>query len=86
MRYPIVIEAGPGNWSSFAPDVHGCVVTGKTIPETVASMAEALEFHLQAIIDDGDQLPVPCSVPIINLSPEDEVHFVDVRLHQPAIK
>lgn len=33
MRYWIVIEKGKGNYSAYAPDVPGCIATGKTIPE-----------------------------------------------------
>jgi len=57
MRYAIVIEHAEGNYSSYAPDLPGCVATGATIEEVEAEMREAIAFHLDGLREDG--LPVP---------------------------
>jgi hypothetical protein len=49
-RVTIVIEPAGGNWSAYSDDVPGCVATGDTPEETLASFKEALAFH-QAIDD-----------------------------------
>jgi predicted RNase H-like HicB family nuclease len=61
VRYNILVlvEQGDNNFSAYAPDVPGCIATGKTVEETVQNMREALEFHLGSIIRDGDPLPEP---------------------------
>ena len=57
MRYAIVIEKADGNYSAYAPDLPGCVATGKTPQEAEENMREAIRFHLDGLIEDG--LPVP---------------------------
>ncbi|MBY0522883.1 MAG: type II toxin-antitoxin system HicB family antitoxin [Gemmataceae bacterium] len=57
MRYAILIEKGKNNYSAYAPDVPGCVATGATLEEVKQQMKEALEFHLEGMVLDGDSLP-----------------------------
>lgn len=56
-RYMVVYERGKRNYSGFAPDVPGCVSTGKTLEEMRSMMKEALEFHIEGICHDGDLVP-----------------------------
>ena len=37
--------------------IPGYVVTGRTLDETRARMARAMEMHLAAMREDGDQVP-----------------------------
>jgi predicted RNase H-like HicB family nuclease len=57
-RFLVVYEHGKRNFSGFAPDVPGCISTGKTLTEMRRMMREALESHLQFLADEGDPLPV----------------------------
>ena len=57
MRYAIVIEKGEHNYSAYAPDLPGCVSTGKTLDEVKAEMRAAIAFHLDGLRQDG--LPIP---------------------------
>ncbi len=59
MRYTIIIEHGPANFSAYAPDFPGCVAAADTEEETVALMKEALELHIEDMQRRGEQLPVP---------------------------
>lgn len=52
----ICIEKAENNYGAFAPEVPGCVSTGATVEETKANMAEALTFHLESMLEDGDAL------------------------------
>jgi predicted RNase H-like HicB family nuclease len=56
-RFLIVIEQANGNYSAYSPDLPGCVATGKSRDETARNMYEAIETHIQGLIEDG--LPVP---------------------------
>ncbi len=62
MRYAIVIEKGKHNYSAFAPDVPGCVATGKTLAEVKEQMKEALEFHFEGMELHGEPIPEPTSL------------------------
>jgi predicted RNase H-like HicB family nuclease len=52
----ICIEKAEHNFSAYAPEVPGCVSTGKTIEETQKNMIEALTGHLELLVEDGDNL------------------------------
>jgi predicted RNase H-like HicB family nuclease len=58
-QYTIVIEKADGNFSAYVPDLPGCVAAGDTIEETEALMREAIELHLEGMIEDGIAIPRP---------------------------
>ena len=41
------------------PDFPGCITAGKTLDEAGRLAAEALELHIQGMIEDGDVVPEP---------------------------
>jgi predicted RNase H-like HicB family nuclease len=57
MRYAVVIESGPNNYSAYVPDLPGCIATGKTLDDVRANIRGAMAMHLRAMIEDGDPLP-----------------------------
>ena len=61
-RYLIVIEKSETGFSSYSPDVLGCIATGKTLNQTIANMKSALAFHLQGLLEDGEEIPKPRGV------------------------
>jgi predicted RNase H-like HicB family nuclease len=62
MRYAIVIERADSNYSAYVPDLPGCVSTGETVDEVKQNIAEAVEFHIQGLIEDGEPVPPPTSL------------------------
>jgi predicted RNase H-like HicB family nuclease len=56
-RFLIVIEKANGNYSAYSPDLPGCVATGKSREETERNMQEAVEMHVQGMLEDN--LPIP---------------------------
>jgi len=56
-RFLIVIEKAKGDYSAYSPDLPGCVATGKTREEAERNMHEAVEMHVQGLIED--KLPIP---------------------------
>lgn len=56
-KFLIVIEKAGDNYSAYAPDLPGCIATGKTREEAEEHMFEAIEFHLQGLIEDGQPIP-----------------------------
>ncbi len=55
----VIIESRNENYSAYSPDVSGCVSTGKTVEDTLKNMREALEFHLESLLEDGEEIPHP---------------------------
>ena len=68
MRYAVVIEKAPKNYSAHLPDIPGCVATGKTVAETLASLREALEMHIAGMREDGDPIPDPTTLSTTSLA------------------
>jgi predicted RNase H-like HicB family nuclease len=58
-RFLIIIEKAGKNYSAYSPDLPGCVATGKTQEEVALNMHEAIELHIQGMIED--KLPIPKS-------------------------
>ena len=62
MRYTIIIERGPNNFSAYAPDFSGCVAAADTEEETIKLMQEALAMHIEDMRQRGEPIPEPSSV------------------------
>ena len=58
-RFLVVIEQANGNYSAYSPDLPGCAATGKDRKEVEENIREAIEMHIQGLVEDG--LPVPAS-------------------------
>jgi predicted RNase H-like HicB family nuclease len=57
-QYAIVIEGDRStNYSAYAPDLPGVVVTGDTLEECEAEMREAIEFHIEGLRLAGEPVP-----------------------------
>ena len=54
---PVILEDATTNWAGYAPDLPGCIATGKTIEETVVRLKEAMRLHLELMREDGDEIP-----------------------------
>lgn len=67
-RFLVVIEKAGGNYSAYAPDLPGCVATGDTREDAERNMYEAIQMHVQGLLEDG--LPVP--------SPESSAEYLAI--------
>ncbi len=58
-KYLVVVEGGQRgeNYSAYSPDVPGCGAIGDTVEEVLESMYEALQFHLEGMTLNGEELP-----------------------------
>jgi predicted RNase H-like HicB family nuclease len=75
-KYLAVFQKGPGNYSGYLPDIPGCVSVGETLAEMRAMMIEAVEFHLEGMIEDGDEIPSPVTT-TVDFSEDDRDHGVE---------
>jgi predicted RNase H-like HicB family nuclease len=58
-RFLVVIEKANNNYSAYSPDLLGCVATGSTREEAKKNIYEAIEMHVQGLLEDN--LPIPKS-------------------------
>ena len=59
IRYLVVLERTDRNFGAYAPDLPGCVATGRTPEETLQRMLEAIEMHVRGMEQDGLAVPEP---------------------------
>ncbi|MFX0203692.1 MAG: type II toxin-antitoxin system HicB family antitoxin, partial [Candidatus Hodarchaeota archaeon] len=52
------------------PDFPGCITAGRNIDEAKDMAQEALTLHIQGMIEDGAQLPVPSKLEEIMADPD----------------
>ncbi len=58
-KFLVIVEKGDKNFSAYSPDLPGCIATGTSVDGTLAEMRVAIEFHLDGMIENGEELPVP---------------------------
>ena len=62
MRYAIIIEKMPNNYSAYVPDLPGCVATGLTVEEISVEIQAAISFHLEGLQLEGLPIPEPTTI------------------------
>ena len=65
MQYLVIISKCPNNYAAGSPDVLGCVSVGDTLEEMKANIREALEFHFEGMLEDGEALPEPTARAVV---------------------
>jgi predicted RNase H-like HicB family nuclease len=61
-KYAVLIAPTRTGYSAHAPELPGCVATGRTVDETRERMQKAIAMHLAAMREDGDEIPAPSRV------------------------
>jgi predicted RNase H-like HicB family nuclease len=61
-EYTIVIEDAGPNLSAYVLDFDGCTTTGKTVAEVMSNMREAIESHIELMVESGEPIPEPLDV------------------------
>lgn len=59
MKYSIVIEKTDTGYSAYSPDIAGCIATGGTRQEVKKNIKEAIEFHLEGLSIEKQEITEP---------------------------
>ena len=59
MEYVVIYEKGDNSYGAYVPDLPGCITVGETLQETQILIQEAIEFHIEGLKEDGDDVPQP---------------------------
>lgn len=63
MNYPIVIHKDEdSDFGVVVPDLPGCYTAGSTIDEAMAMAREAIELHLEGLVEEGQAVPKPGAI------------------------
>lgn len=58
-EYLKIIEKGKNNFSSYAPDLPGCVATADTEEDLIRLMERGIELHIEDMKRRGYEIPDP---------------------------
>ncbi len=70
MRYVSLIHRNDAGFGVSFPDFPGCVSVGDSVDDAVRHGSEALAFHVEGLVDDGEPIPPPRSIDAIKADPE----------------
>jgi predicted RNase H-like HicB family nuclease len=59
VKYVVVFEQTPENFSAYVPDLPGCVATGVTRDEVESRIREAVTAHVRTLRDEHEPVPEP---------------------------
>ena len=59
MKYTVIIEQDDLNFGAYVPDLPGCIAVGESKKEVLELIKESIEFHIEALMDDGITIPKP---------------------------
>ena len=62
IKYLIIIEKADKNYSTYSPDLPGCIAAGKTKETAERNMKKAIEMHIRGLRRDNQPLPEPRSI------------------------
>ncbi|MEX0922987.1 MAG: type II toxin-antitoxin system HicB family antitoxin [Rhodovibrionaceae bacterium] len=72
------------------PDFPGCITAGDNAEEAQRKAEEALQLHIEGMVEDGDEVPEPSSLDEVLADPENEgalaVLVEAPVLDDPAVK
>jgi len=73
--FPAIVEGGAGpGYGVFFPDLPGCTSAGDTIEHAARNAEQALQLHLNGILEDGEL--IPDQRPLDAIPPDPETHEV----------
>ena len=59
MEYVVIYEKGDSSYGAYVPDLPGCFAIGETLQAVQTLIDEAIEFHIEGLQEDGDDVPQP---------------------------
>jgi predicted RNase H-like HicB family nuclease len=58
-KYLVIFEKTKSGYSCYVPDLPGCIATGNTKAMAEKNIAEAIQFHLEGLKEEGYKIPAP---------------------------
>lgn len=63
MRYPVVLHTDDGvRFGVIVPDFPGCFSSGETLDQALDCVVEAIELHLEGLVEAGGEVQAPRSI------------------------
>ncbi len=59
MKYAVVYERTPHNYSAYVPDLPGCIATGESREMVERRIREAIALHVEGLLSEDEHVPEP---------------------------
>jgi len=66
--YAVIFERSKTGYGAYVPDLPGCIATGTTLSITRNRMRKAIIAHLQAMREDGENIPEASRVEVLEVA------------------
>src|SRR3546814_91520 len=71
MRFPVVLHTDDGiRYGVTVPDLAGCFSAGDHFDDALESIKEAIDLHLEGLVEDGGEVPVPRPISELQTDPD----------------
>jgi len=57
-QFTVVIEPDEQGYHAFVPTLPGCHSFGDSVEEAQTNIREAIEVHVESMLEDGESVPV----------------------------
>lgn len=71
------------------PDFPGCITAGKTLEDARRMAAEAVQLHIEGMVEDGEPIPAPSALDAIMADRHNRdavAVLIDVAIRRPAVR
>lgn len=55
--FTVIIEPDNGSYHAYVPALKGCHTFGDTLEEAQTNIVEAMQLHLESMLEDGEEIP-----------------------------
>ena len=63
--FTVIIEPDNDSYHAYVPALKGCHTFGDTLEEAQTNIVEAMQLHLESMLEDGEEIPRDISSLII---------------------
>lgn len=89
MKYCVAIHKDKdSDYGVTALDIPGCFSAGKTLEEALEAVKEAIEGHIELLLEEGEALPKSLPMDQYRNSPESQgahLYFVEIDISKKQI-
>jgi len=73
VKYAVLYEQGPTSYGASVPDLPGGYAVGETLEDARALVAEAIAAHVRLLREDGEAVPGPSVLELVEVPLEPAV-------------
>jgi len=71
MQFPVVLHTDDGShFGVTVPDLPGCFSGGNGVEHALESVREAIDLHLEGLVEDGGEVPTPRPIAQHRVNPD----------------